>query len=112
MSVGQLEAYNPNVNPQSLVVGERLRLSAHPPLPPLAPARPLGPVFWMVRPGQSYGSIAAATGINMARLEKLNPKLPPKMVQPGDQIKLWPATRAQQAAILARLREDPSGEQP
>lgn len=109
LTQGQLEAYNPNANPQALIVGERLNLWAHPPLPPLAPAKPLGPVFWQVQPGQSYGSIAAATGINMATLELLNPQLPPNMVRPGDQVKLWPATTPQQAAIHARLRLGPGG---
>ena len=109
LTVGQLQAYNPNANPQSLIVGERLNLWAHPPLPPLAPAKSLGPVFWDVQPGQSYGSIAAATGINMARLEQLNPQVPPARVDPGDQIKLWPATTLQQAAIAAPLRLGPTG---
>lgn len=109
LTVGQIEAYNPDANPQALFVGERLKLWAHPPLPLLAPAKPLGPVFWKVQPGQSYGSIAAATGFNLARLEQLNPQLPPNKVQPGEQIKLWPATTLQQAAILARLRFGPTG---
>jgi LysM repeat protein len=104
LSLGQLEAYNPDANPQALVVGERLKLFAHPPLPALAPAKPRGPIFWTVQPGQSYGSIAAATGINMSTLILLNPQLPPSRVQPGEQIKLWPATTLQQAAILARRR--------
>lgn len=68
LTVGQLEAYNPNVDPQSLVLGDRLNLWAHPPVPRLPPAKPLGPLFWTVRVGQSFGSIAAATGINLARL--------------------------------------------
>lgn len=112
VSVSQIEAYNPNANPQALVVGERLRLIAHPPAPPLAPATPPGPIFWMVQAGQSYGSIAAATGINMATLEQLNPQIPPNNFQPGDQIMLWPATPVQQAAMLAPLREGHAVGQP
>ncbi len=112
LSIGQLEAFNPNANPQALVVGERLKLLAHPPPPPLAPATPPGPVYWMVQAGQSYGSIAAATGINMATLEQLNPQVPPNNVQPGDQIMLWSATAVQQAAMLAPLRKGRSVGQP
>ena len=105
LTIGQLEAYNPNANPQALFVGERLNLWAHPPVPSLAPAKPLGPIFWTVQSGQSYGSIAAATRIDMATLEQLNPRVPPNEVQPGEQIMLWPATVQQQAAMLAPLRK-------
>jgi LysM repeat protein len=112
LTVGQLEAYNPNVDPQALIVGQRVKLWAHPPVPRLPPAKPLGPLFWTVRVGQSFGSIAAATGINLARLEQLNPRLPPSMVQPGDRITLRPESEAQQATILARLREGRTEAQP
>jgi LysM repeat protein len=104
VSVGRLEADNPNTDPQTLAIGERLRLRAHPPPPTVRPAnpKPPGALFWTVRPGQSYGSIAAATGINLARLEKLNPKLPPIKVQPGDQIQLRSAAAVERAGVLAR----------
>ena len=105
LTVGQLEAYNRNVDPQSLAVGGRLNLWAHPPVPRPPPAKPLGPQFWTVRVGQSFGSIAAATGIDLARLEQLNPRLPPSMVQPGDQVRLRPESALQRAQILGRLRE-------
>ena len=36
-----------------------------------------GPRFWTVRTGQSFGSVAAHTGINITKLEALNPKLKP-----------------------------------
>ena len=106
VSIGRLDAYNPNVDPQALAIGERLRLRAHPPPPRARPVKPKPPgqLFWTVRPGESYGSIAAATGINLARLEQLNPKLPSSKVQPGDQIQLRPAAAVEQAAVLARLQ--------
>lgn len=114
VSVGRLEAYNPNADPQALAVGARLRLRAHPPPPGVRPAepKPPGPLFWTLRPGQSYGSVAAATGINLARLEQLNPKLPPTKVQPGDEIQLQSAAAVERAAVLARLRLGHSGAQP
>jgi LysM repeat protein len=43
-----------------------------------------------VRPGESFGSIAAKTGINLAKLEQLNPRLKPTTLQPGDRVKLRP----------------------
>jgi LysM repeat protein len=109
VSVNQLEAYNPAADPQALTIGERLRLWTHPPRPPVRPPRSPGPVFWTVQAGESYGSIAAATGINLHKLEQLNPRLAPTNVQPGDQIRLRPATTVLQAAMLARLwlREAP-----
>jgi lipoprotein NlpD len=101
VSVRRLEAYNPNADPQALAIGERLRLRAHPPPPRPAKPKPPGPLFWTVRPGQSYGFIAAATGINLARLEHLNPKLPPTKVQPGDQIQLRSTATVERATVLA-----------
>jgi LysM repeat protein len=45
-------------------------------------------MFWTVRPGQSFGSIAAATGISIVTLEQLNPKLKPASVQAGNRVRL------------------------
>jgi LysM repeat protein len=85
LSIDQLERYNPNTDPQSLLPGERLRLSAH---PPRHRPKPLGPRFWTVRSGESFGSIAAKTRINITKLEELNPQLKPANLQPGDRIRL------------------------
>ena len=76
VSVARLQALNPDVDPLSLVPGERLKLWSHPPKPP-PKATPLGALYWTVRPGQSFGSIAAKTGINLLTLEQLNPRLKP-----------------------------------
>jgi LysM repeat protein len=88
LTMDQLEAYNPNADPLALTPGERLNLWQHPPQPHRPKSKPPGPMFWTVRPGQSFGSIAAATKINIATLEQLNPKLPPASVQPGDRVRL------------------------
>ncbi len=88
VGVAQLEAYNPYADPEALTVGERLNLWQHPPAPKRSPPKPLGPLFWTVRPGQSFGSIAAATGIDITKLEQLNPKLSPARLQPGDRVRL------------------------
>jgi LysM repeat protein len=88
LSVDQLQAYNPTVSPLSITPGERLNLWQHPPTSHGPRPKPAGPTFWTVRPGQSYGSIAAATGISIVTLEQLNPKLKPASVQPGDRVRL------------------------
>jgi len=88
LSVNLLQTYNPNVNPLGLTPGQRLNLWRYPPQPPAAKAKPPGPTFWLVRPGQSFGSIAASTGISIITLEQLNPKLKPSTVQPGDRVRL------------------------
>ena len=85
LSIDQLEAYNPKTDPLALVPGQRLNLWSHPPAP--RPKSP-GPRSWTVRPGESLGSIAAATGINLARIEQLNPRLNPATLQPGDRVRL------------------------
>jgi LysM repeat protein len=85
LSVEQLEGFNPKVDPNNLLPGERLNLWRHPPVPRPPPP---GPMFWTVRPGESYGSIAAKTGINIITLEELNPRLKATSLQPGDRIRL------------------------
>lgn len=85
LTVAQLEAFNPNVDALALVPGQRLNLWRYPPKPR---PKPLGPLFWTVRPGQSFGSIAAKTGINIITLEQLNPRLKPATLQPGDRVRL------------------------
>jgi len=85
LSIAQLEAFNPEVDPNALVPGQRLNLWRHPPVPHPPPP---GPMFWTVRPGESFGSIAAKTGINIVRLEALNPKLKPASLQPRNRVRL------------------------
>jgi LysM repeat protein len=41
-----------------------------------------------VRRGESFGSIAAKTGQNIVKLERLNPRLKPTTLQPGDKVRL------------------------
>jgi LysM repeat protein len=81
LTIAQLETFNPGIDPMGLVAGQRLNLWLHPPAP--RPRR-LGPRFSTVRAGESFGSIAAKTGINLATLEQLNPRLKPSTLQPGD----------------------------
>ena len=79
LTVAQLETLNPNVDSLGLDSGQRLNLWLRPP-----PPRPrhLRPRFWTVRAGESFGSIAAKTGINLATLEQLNPRLKPSTLSP------------------------------
>jgi LysM repeat protein len=87
LTVSQLEAFNPNVDPNSILPGQRLNLWRYPPRPRLR-LRPPGPLFWTVRPGESFGWIAAKTGIDILTLEQLNPQLKRKTLQPGDRVRL------------------------
>jgi LysM repeat protein len=88
LSVDQLQAFNPTVDSLALSPGERLNLWQHPPRPHRHSSTPSGPMFWTIRPGQSFGSIAHATGISIVTLEQLNPRLKPASVQPGDRVRL------------------------
>ena len=88
LTISQLEALNPRADPNSLLPGERLNLWRHPPPPRKARRKPLGPLFWIVGSGQSFGSIAAATGIDLATLQQLNPRLHAAALQPGDRVRL------------------------
>jgi len=85
LTVDELETFNPYTDPSAIVPGQRikLRLKVPPPKP-----KPLGPKYSTLRSGDSFGSVAAKTGKNINRLQKLNPKKKPKTLQPGDRIRL------------------------
>ena len=100
VSVTQLQAFNPDADPLGLEPGQQLKLWLHPPKPSPRPT-PLGPLYWTVRPGESFGSIAAKTGINILTLEHLNPRLKPTTLWPGDRVRLRPPLLA--SSPLARL---------
>ena len=85
LTIEQLETFNPRTNPATLRPGERIKLRAKVPPPP---RKPLGPKFWKVRAGQSFGSIAAATGKPIDTLIALNRRLKPNELQPGDRVRL------------------------
>lgn len=95
LTVAQLEVLNPQADPRTLVPGERLNLRHPGPPPGSAPAGPShppwpGPHFFTVRSGDSFGSIAAKTGINITTLLQLNPNKKPSTLQPGDVVRLRP----------------------
>jgi LysM repeat protein len=85
LSVGDLETFNPYTDPSTIQPGQRLKLRSK--VPPPKP-KPLGPKYATVRTGDSFGSIAAKTGKSIIRLQRLNPKLKPTLLQPGDRMRL------------------------
>jgi len=85
LTLAQLEKFNPRVDPTTIVAGQRIKLRLK---VPTAPPKRLGPRFWKVRAGQSFGSIAAETGIPIDRLRQLNRKLKPQALQVGDRVRL------------------------
>ena len=70
LSLAQLEAFNPRTNPTTIRPGQRIKLREK--VPAQAP-KPLGPKFWKVRHGQSFGSIAAATGKPIDTADRAQP---------------------------------------
>jgi len=85
LSVGDLETFNPLVDPATIQPGQRLKLRAKVPGPK---PKSLGPKYFTVRSGDSYGSIAAKSGKDITRLQQLNPKLEAAELQPGDRVRL------------------------
>jgi len=85
LTVDELETFNPKIDPSAIQPGQRLKLRAK--VPPPKP-KPLGPKWVTVRTGDSFGSIAADTGKPIGRLQRLNPKLKPAELQPGDRVRL------------------------
>ncbi len=106
LTVSQLEVMNPEVDVLNLIPGEQLKLQAHPQRPRQPPPKPLGPLFWIVQDGQSFGSIAEQTGIDLTTLEALNPHLNPATLQPGARVRLRPGspTPPQRALTAAQLQ--------
>jgi LysM repeat protein len=85
LTVDELETFNPYVDPSTLLPGQRVKLRQH--VPPPKP-KPLGPKYYTLRSGDSFGSIAAKTGKTIYHLQKLNPKMKPTALQPGDRVRL------------------------
>jgi LysM repeat protein len=85
LSLEDLEAFNPRTNPATIRPGQRIKLREK---VPAEPRKPLGPKFWKVKAGQSFGSIAAATGRPIDTLIALNKRLKPEELRPGDRVRL------------------------
>lgn len=85
LTVEQLETFNPYVDPSAIIPGQRLKLRAK--VPPPTPKQ-LGPKFYTLRAGDSYGSVAAKTGKDITKLMQLNPTLKASKLQPGDRVRL------------------------
>ena len=85
LTVDELQTFNPRVNPSMIEAGQRLKLRAKvaPPEP-----KPPGPMWVTVHAGDSFSSIAVKRGKSIARLQRLNPKLKPTALRPGDRVRL------------------------
>ena len=85
LTVDDLETFNPTIDPATIQPGQRLKLRLKVPRPK---PKPLGPKWYTLEAGDSYGSIAAKTGKDITRLQRLNPRLKAKALQPGDRVRL------------------------
>ena len=85
LTVDELETFNPYVDPSAIQPGQRLKLRANVPKPK---PKPLGPKYYTLKAGDSYGSIAAKTDKDITKLQQLNPKLKASKLQPGDRVRL------------------------
>lgn len=86
LSVEDLETFNPHQDPRSLVPGQAIKLRLR--TPPRGRKRGPGPRVWIVRRGQTFASIAAKTGHSVLDLQRLNPRLKPTALQPGQRMTL------------------------
>jgi LysM repeat protein len=85
LSLDDLETFNPTIDPNNLLPGQKVKLRLNIPKPK---PRPKGPKFYTVRPGDSYGSIAGRFGKDINKLQDLNPTVLATNIQPGDRIQL------------------------
>jgi LysM repeat protein len=88
LSVSQLQDLNPRQDPTHLLPGERLKLHMH--TPGQHVARRVLPRFWTVRPGDTFSSIAAKTGLGVGEIAQFNPTVNPTTLKPGKRLKLRP----------------------
>jgi LysM repeat protein len=85
LTVQQLEAFNPYVNPDTIQPGQRLQLRAR---VPRGKAPAPGPRFYTVRSGDTFASIAQKTHHSMLHLIDINPKVKPETLRPGQRVRL------------------------
>ena len=85
LTVDELEAFNPYVNPDTIQPGQRLQLRAR---VPRGKPKPPGPRFYTVRSGDTFASIAQKTDHSMLHLLEINPKIKPETLQPGQHVRL------------------------
>jgi LysM repeat protein len=72
-----------------------------------APNGPKDP-YYVVRVGDNLSAIAAAEGVTLARLTRLNPRLHPNSIQPGNCIDLVRSGCRELAALKSAARRPPS----
>ena len=84
LTMEQLETFNPRIDPTTIQPGQKIKLRLKVP----KARKRLGPRFWTVKQGQSFGLIAAKTGKPIDTLRRLNPKLKPETLQVGDRVRL------------------------
>lgn len=84
LTIADLERFNPQTDPATIAPGQRIKLRMN----VTKPRKRLGPRYWTVKTGQSYGSIAAATRKPIDTLIRLNPKLKPTALTVGDRVRL------------------------
>ncbi|MDQ3850565.1 MAG: LysM peptidoglycan-binding domain-containing protein [Actinomycetota bacterium] len=87
LTIDQLEELNPRVNPDALLPGTHVKLRAD--APPLRRPRPRV-ASWVVRRGQTFSSISAKTGVDIGRIQALNPRVKPNVLVPGTRLRLRP----------------------
>ena len=85
LTVAQLEAFNPYVNPDTIQPGDRLQLRAR---VPRGKPKPPGPRFYTVRSGDTFASIAQKTRHSLLHLLEINRKITPENLQPGQRLRL------------------------
>lgn len=88
LSVAQLQQLNPRQDPGLLLAGHHLRLHLQTRVLPVrqrAVAR-----VWIVRPGDTFTSIATQTGLHASDIARLNPNGDAAKLVPGEHLKLRP----------------------
>jgi LysM repeat protein len=56
--------------------------------PPPTPHKPAGPTLYVVKSGDTLGTIAQRFGVSVAQIELLNPHLNPNALQVGQSLRL------------------------
>jgi LysM repeat protein len=88
-SVAAIVALNPQINPDSLVIGDVLRIPAVAATPdaPKAAARP-GEIVYIIRSGDTLYDLAPRFKTSVAAIAALNPQIAPERLMVGQELRI------------------------
>jgi LysM repeat protein len=96
-TVEAIVALNPQINPDSLVIGDVLRIPVGSAVPDAPKAQPRsGEIAYTIRPGDTLYELAPRFNTTVEAIAKLNPQIAPERLVVGQELRI-PIAQAQSA---------------